>query len=126
MILDSKREKQKRVAAIRISDIDNMSGLEFERYIKNSLDNQGYKTSLTNASGDLGADIIASYGDVRYSVQVKRYSSAVDRKAVSDAVGAKYHYKCNQAMVITNNYFSPGAKELAKSTGCTLILIEIY
>ena len=48
-------------------------------------------------------------------------NNKVSRRAVSDAVAGMYHYGCNKAMVITNNYFSPGAITLARSTGCILI-----
>lgn len=114
-------QDQERTQVLMKSDIDNMSGIEFEHYIQQILEHQGYDATVTKASGDLGADIIATIGSLRYSIQTKRYSYTVDRTAVSDAVAAKDHYKCNEAMVITTNYFTPGAKELAKSTRCVLV-----
>ena len=52
---------------------------------------------------------------------MKRQNSKVSRRAISDAVAGMQHYHCNKAMVITNNYFTPGAATLARSTGCALI-----
>ncbi len=112
---------EKHTKAFMNSDVDNMNGIQFEHYIQKILEYQGYDAAVTKASGDLGADIIASIGSSKYSIQTKRYSHAVDRTAVSDAVAAKDHYKCDQAMVVTTNYFTPGAKELAKSTRCILV-----
>ncbi len=114
-------QRERRLHALRIADIDNMPGREFEYYVKRLLEAQGYRASVTPASGDLGADVIASKGDLKYAVQVKRYSTGVPRTAVSDAVASKDHYQCDQAMVVTNNYFTAGAKELARSTRCVLV-----
>jgi restriction system protein len=76
---------------------------------------------MTKASGDLGVDLIASNDTSKIAIQAKRYESKVSRRAISDAVAGMRHYKCNRAMVITNNYFTPDAIKLAKSAGCMLI-----
>lgn len=108
--------------AIELSDIDHMDGLDFEHYIAWLLKQNGFKTAeVTQASGDFGADVIASKGESRYAVQVKRYSSNISRSAVSDAVAAASHYKCNSSMVVTNSYFSKQATQFATSVGCELI-----
>lgn len=108
-----------------IADIDSMTGIEFEQYLEELLTNQGYIVNTTQTSGDLGVDLIASRDGDKIAIQAKRYSTNVSRRAISDAVAGMYHYNCNKAMVITNSYFSPGAKELAVSTGCVLIDREI-
>ena len=116
-----KKEKERRLRAIKLSDIDNMDGIEFEHYISRLLKHREFKAEVTKASGDLGVDVIAQKNDLKYAVQIKRYNEPVSRRAVSDAVAGKYHYGCNAAMVVTNNYFTEGAKELAQSTGCELV-----
>ena len=80
-----------------------------------------YNAGRWVAAGDLGVDLIAERGDYRCAVQAKRQSQPVARRAVSDAVAGMAHYDCNAAMVVTNNYFTEGAVELARSTGCELI-----
>jgi len=110
---------------LRLSNIDEMSGLEFENYLKNVLSHQGYSVEKTPASGDLGVDLIAERGHSRLAIQVKRYQGKVSRTAVSDAVAGMHHYRCNESMVITNSSFSPGAISLAKSNQCILIDREI-
>jgi restriction system protein len=106
---------------LRIANIDSMTGIEFEQYLQKLLANQGYSVSVTQASGDLGVDLVASRDGDKIAIQAKRYSTNVSRRAISDAVAGMYHYNCNKAMVVTNSYFSPGAKELAESTECILI-----
>jgi restriction system protein len=76
---------------------------------------------FTATSHDYGVDIIASKDGVKTAVQLKRYSNTVGRAAISDAVAGMAHYKCNQTMVVTSNYFTKEAKELASSNNCVLV-----
>jgi len=101
--------------------VDQMTGVEFEGFLQGVLISRGYKVQDTPRNGDLGVDIIASKNGQRIAIQAKRYSYKVDRRAVSDAVAGMKHYKCDKAMVITSNYFQPGAKTLAKSNTCELV-----
>jgi len=104
-----------------LSDIDNMAGHQFEHYVAKLLAHQGFSTQVTVASGDLGVDVLASKAGTRYAIQVKRQGQNVSRRAVSDAVAGRIHYKCTNAMVVTNAFFTAGAQELAKSTSCRLV-----
>lgn len=107
--------------ALRISDIDSMSGWAFEQYVAKLLRSRGFQTTVTKGSGDSGVDIIAAKDGKRYAVQCKRYSQPVSRGAVSDAVAGVAHYKCTASMVVTNSHFTPGAKALAASNQCILV-----
>jgi restriction system protein len=98
-----------------------MSGIEFEKHIAEVLKDNDYAVEQLGGSGDLGVDIIAEKRGLKYAIQCKRQESMVSRRAVSDAVAGMQHYACDQAVVITNNTFSPGAMQLAKSTSCILI-----
>ncbi|BCL59464.1 hypothetical protein DGMP_01570 [Desulfomarina profundi] len=105
-----------------MSNVDNLSGLEFEKYIAWLLGRKGYQeVEITKGSGDFGVDIVASFGGSKYAIQVKRYSSNVSRRAVSDAVAGKGHYFCSEAMVITNSHFTKQAKIFAESVNCVLV-----
>jgi HJR/Mrr/RecB family endonuclease len=121
LIFNHNKEVEKKYRGMQIANIDSMTGIEFEQYLKRILTNQGYNVNMTDASGDLGVDLVASGNGDKIAVQVKRYSTKVSRRAISDAVAGMYHYGCNKAMVITNNYFSPGAIALAESTDCILV-----
>jgi hypothetical protein len=114
-------EVQKKLKGIQIANIDSMNGIEFEHYLQQLLTHQGFSVHITQASGDLGVDLIASRNGEKIAIQAKRYNTKVSRRAISDAVAGMHHYGCNKAMVITNNYFSPGAVMLAGSTRCILV-----
>src|SRR4051794_9832774 len=115
------RRGQQRIRAIAISDVDRMTGVEFEQYVGKLLTHQGYKVSFTKVSGDYGIDLIAVKGEERIGIQAKRYSGSVGRAAISDAVAGKRQHSCNRTMVVTSNYFTREAKQLAYSNYCKLI-----
>jgi restriction system protein len=115
------RNRYRRQRAIRLADVDYMDGLAFEEYVCRLMERQGYTAENVRGSGDFGVDIIARRNGTRYAVQVKRQRGGVSRRAISDAVAGKYHFECDAAMVVTNSYFTPGARKLAKSTVCELV-----
>ena len=53
----------------KLSHVDTMTGLEFEKYVAKYLQKQGYKTKLTEKY-DLGIDIVVVKDGIRYGVQV--------------------------------------------------------
>lgn len=95
--------------------IDEMEGREFEFFCGELLEKCGYENVfVTRASGDQGVDIIAYKNNVRYAFQCKRYDGKVNNKAVQEVNTGRNMYSCFRAVVITNSYFTRGAKELAK------------
>jgi len=64
--------KLRRYIKYKLSHVDTMTGLEFEKYVAKYLQKQGYKTELTEKY-DLGIDIVAVKDGIRYGVQVKRH-----------------------------------------------------
>lgn len=103
-----------------IDDIDMMNGSEFEHFVCELYKKMGYKAEVTKQSGDQGLDVIAEKGDKRIGVQAKCYSGTVGNSAVQEAVAGKSYYHCDKVVVITNNYFTPSAKELAQSNDVIL------
>lgn len=114
-----RRGQRRRV--LRRVNLDRLDGAAFERFVADILSARGYRVRHTGRSGDLGVDLVAEKGALRYAVQVKRQNQPVSRHAVSDAVAGKAQYGCNAAMVVTNNVFSAGAQALARSNGCQLV-----
>jgi len=102
-------------------EIDNMTGLEFERYVASMLRSHGYTHVRLTEEYDLGVDIIAEKQGIKWGIQVKRYSGLVKADAVRQVVTALKFYKCDQSMVVTNSYFSNVAKRLADSNDCVVI-----
>ena len=113
--------KARRAQTLLRADFDHVDGATFEKIVADALTRRGYRVQHTGKAGDLGVDLIAEKGALRFAVQVKRQTNPVSRHAVSDAVAGKAHYNCNAAMVVTNNIFSQGAHDLAKSNGCKLV-----
>ncbi len=114
-------QEQRKIRALQLSDVDNMTGHQFEHYVAKLLKNQGFQATVTVGSGDLGVDVVAHKGPIKYAVQVKRQQQNVSRRAVSDAVAGKIHYKCTNSMVVTNAFYTAGAQELARTTACRLV-----
>lgn len=113
--------KPRSISAHDLVDVDNMDGLEFERYVARLLETQGYGAVRLNEEYDYGVDIIAVKDGTSWGIQVKRYNGLVKANAVRQVVTALRKYRCDRAMVITNSYYSEVAKELARVNDCVLV-----
>lgn len=82
---------------------------------------KGYHTKLTQATGDQGADVLASKGQEKWALQVKCYSNAVGNSSVQEAIAARTYYGCSHAAVVTNSTFTKSAQELAQIANVQLI-----
>ena len=102
-------------------DLDVLTGIEFEHFLVKIFEKMGYQCEVTKASGDFGADLLLSKVGVRTVVQAKRYDGKVSPKAVQEAVAAIKQYDANNAMVVTTNYFTSGANELADNNNVKLV-----
>ncbi len=101
--------------------IDFMEGHDFEYWCANALRDIGFEdVEVTPGSGDQGVDILAAKDGLRYAIQCKRYTADLGNTPVQEVHSGKYFYRCHVAAVITNRYFTPGAKELAAATGVLL------
>lgn len=105
---------------LSIDEIDNMSGIDFENLLANLFVELNYQVTLTKATGDQGADLIISKLNEKKVVQAKRYSYHVSNKAVQEAIGAIKFYNADSAIVVTNNYFTKSAIELAEANNVEL------
>ena len=109
------------ITNLRLSDIDTMDGLAFEKYVANLLEQQGYSNISLTEQYDYGVDIIATRDGICWGIQVKRYSGLVKAEAVRQVVTGLRVYGCDRAMVITNSVFSRVAVQLADSNDCVLV-----
>lgn len=107
--------------SISIYEIDNMSGWQFEELIEKLFIKMGYSARRTKLTGDQGVDVIACRGNKRIAIQTKCYKNQnAGNSAVQEVVAGMRIYDANDAYVITNQYYTKSARELAHSNGVTL------
>jgi restriction system protein len=114
-------KKRKYYRVKDLYEVDKMDGHDFEHYLAPLFERLDYRAEVTKGSGDFGADLILRKKGKKYVVQAKRYSGTIGVSAVQEVVGALGYYKAHGAMVVTNNYFTPAAEELAKHNRVQLI-----
>ena len=101
--------------------IDDMDGHDFEYFCADILKRNGFSNvEVTRGSGDYGIDILAEKDGISYAIQCKRYNGNVGNKAVQEALSGKVYYDCDEAVVLTNSYFTNQAMETARRTDVTL------
>lgn len=103
-----------------IEKVDLLDGREFEHFISQLLTTLGYKTRVTQASNDYGADVIAEKYNIKYVIQCKLYSSPVSNSAVQEVNASKSYYNAHVAIVVTNNTFTRNAIKLAEENNVLL------
>ncbi|UNK21024.1 restriction endonuclease [Paenibacillus sp. N3/727] len=113
-------EQTKNKKEITIDDIDMMSGREFELFISDLFIKMGYTATATKSSGDQGIDVIAEKNAKRYGIQTKCYSGSISNKAIQEVSAGLKFYNLDKGIVITNNFYTESAIELAASNGMAL------
>jgi hypothetical protein len=106
---------------VTVFDVYAMNGYEFEDFLGSLFTTLGYDIETTKRSADQGADLFAQRFGRKVVIQAKNYSESVGNAAVQQVLAAKTFFSCDDAMVITNSYFTPSAKELAQSGGVKLV-----
>lgn len=114
------QEQEKRLLDSGIYKVDTMTGKEFEDFLDVCFRKLGYNVSLTPNTQDYGGDLILYKDGIKTVVQAKRKKSSVSISAVQEVVSAIKHYKADEGMVITNNYFTTNAYNLARSNDIKL------
>ncbi|MFD1928822.1 restriction endonuclease [Sporosarcina siberiensis] len=112
---------KKRMHLSGITEIDQMSGFEFEEYVGTLFETLGYRVTYTPTTGDYGADLILKKGKDVIVVQAKRYNSSVGIAAVQEVIPALKMYNANAAWVISNSYYTKAAIKLARSNHVRMI-----
>lgn len=103
-----------------LNEINQMTGFEFEDFLKNVFLKLGYNVVNTKLSGDQGADLIINNKKVSYAVQAKRYKGGVGNTAVQEVIAGKNYYNCDEALVVTSGRFTKSAVELSEKTNVIL------
>lgn len=127
---------------ISMEEIDNLGngdpkrgGFLFESYISGLYSRMGYdaktvselkKLGLVKTKGfDQGADVVVDYYEgnkkIRAIIQCKHYKNKVGNAAVQEVKASLSLYNADFGIVLTNNYFTEAAIELATSNQVKLI-----
>ncbi len=97
------------------SDMDMMEGHEFEFFCAELLKKNGFlEVEVTRGSRDYGVDILAQKEGVTYAIQCKCYNTPIGIKAIQEAYAGRDYYDCMVGVVMTNQYFTTPAVEVAK------------
>ncbi len=101
--------------------MDEMEGHDFEYYCADLLSANGFiEVEVTKGSGDFGADILAEKDGVTYAIQCKCYDKPIGVKAVQEVYAGRDFYGRMVGAVMTNQYFTQPAVELAKKLNIML------
>ncbi|WP_186673862.1 restriction endonuclease, partial [Sporosarcina sp. BP05] len=95
------------------NDLDLLTGYEFEEFVEELFTKMGYLSTRTKGSGDQGIDVLAEKDGRKFGIQTKCYGSKVNNSAVQETVAGIAYYNCDRGIVITNNYFTKSAVDLA-------------
>lgn len=94
--------------------MDEMEGHDFEYYCADLLKNNGFlEVEVTKGSGDFGADILAEKDGITYAFQCKCYDKPIGVKAIQEIYAGRDYYDRMVGGVMTNQYFTQPAVELA-------------
>ncbi|MBH0229536.1 restriction endonuclease [Halobacillus yeomjeoni] len=105
---------------VSLTDINLMSGHEFEKLVAILFQKLGYSVEITKAVGDQGVDLIVEKDGRKYGVQTKCYSKPVSNKAIQEIVAGIKYYNLDRAIVVTNNTYTKSALNLAERNNVLL------
>ncbi|MGN1147390.1 MAG: restriction endonuclease, partial [Lachnospiraceae bacterium] len=95
--------------------VDEMEGHEFEHYCAELLKERGFlEVEVTSGSRDFGVDILAEKDGVTYAIQCKCYATPVGVSAIQEAYAGRDYYDRMVGVVLTNQYFTAPAVEVAR------------
>lgn len=102
------------------SDVDTMTGAQFERCLAVMFTRLGYHVELTETY-DFGADLIVTRDASRSAVQAKRQKTWVGDHAVQQAVTGRLYYQCHTASVVTTAEVQARARNVAAKAGVLIV-----
>ncbi|SDZ83191.1 Restriction endonuclease [Lachnospiraceae bacterium NK3A20] len=97
-----------------------MEGHDFEYYCADILSHAGFDAEVTRGSGDFGADILAEKDGITYAIQCKCYDGPVGVAAIEEVYAGKAFYDRMVGAVMTNQYFTAPAVEMAQKLNILL------
>jgi len=96
------------------AELDQMNEAVFERYLALLFTRMGYQVRRVNYADNVSTLVATGHG-MSYVIQARRNRRKVGIRAIEDAIATRKHLKCERAIVVTNNYFSSQARQMAKA-----------
>lgn len=97
-----------------------MNGEEFEDRLTVLFWNLEYSVQHTGQTGDAGVDLIIEKDGRKTAVQAKRYHETVKEEAVQQVFTGKAVYHCDEALIVTNSFYTDMAWKVAETIGVKL------
>ncbi|MDL4840887.1 restriction endonuclease [Aquibacillus rhizosphaerae] len=104
-----------------IHEIDQMDEIEFEELFYHLFEQKGYYVNRTSKTEHCGANLFLRRGNDKVVVLAKLHSDNIDVTVINDVVDAAGFYKANNKWLVTNQYFTEPATELANRNQVKLI-----
>lgn len=120
-----KEQHRHEVNSVVVNDLNTLSGIDFEIVCQQLIENMGFDTETTKASGDGGIDLIAYNHQPllsgKYIIQCKRYSGSVGEPIIRDLYGVVTSERANKGILMTTGYFTKSAVSFANGKQIELI-----
>ena len=109
-----------RLARAGMNDVGRMTGEEFADCVAYIFEDLDHAVELVQPQ-DEGALLVVTIDGVRTAVRTEhRTSGRVSSKAVEAVIAAQTKYNCSDAMVVTNQQFTPKARVVAGQNNVVL------
>ncbi|MGB5049636.1 MAG: restriction endonuclease [Caldilineaceae bacterium] len=106
---------------MRLSKLQAMDPIAFEKYVGTLFAARGYRVEDTQASADEGIDLIVRQGRRMAVVQCKRYQGSVGQPVVRDLYGVMLHTGAVEAYLVTTGSVTAAARRWAEGKPIHLV-----
>jgi len=106
---------------VDLNKIDKFSGEDFEKLIAQLFKKMGYAVMQTTQSHDFGCDVLLEMDGEKTAIQTKRQKDVVNNTSIQEVVASLKFYNAKHGIVVTNNFFTKNAIELANTNNIRLI-----
>lgn len=107
-----KKKKSTKHLSVAFRKVLTKTPEELELYVVDLFNAMGYRAKHTGRTGDNGVDVVAEINEMRYAIQVKKYTGNVPFNAVQQVNTGKDLYDCHEACIVTT---APGFTRSARA-----------
>lgn len=113
--------EQDRIKNSGINHIDKMSTESFTTFMYGFFHDKGIEVTLAHEDiGYYGAELILTKEDFRVSVHLVISTKPIEIKHIKEAHRSKRYYQCQNAVIISNQEYTPAVRDYAISYGVVL------